>query len=140
MSGIKRTPADVNFSRAKRESEDYICENCGKDYRHEPHMMDCSHIFSRKHRRVRWHPLNALCLCRSCHQKMGDKPPVHAELAKKKLGEEGYWELMRLHNEILKIPKTKEKDIAAHYKAEHKRLIALRMDGQQGRLELRNWE
>ena len=139
MSGIKRTTADKHFSDAVRESFDFTCRSCGINGRHQPGMMDCSHVFSRKHRNTRWHPLNALCLCRSCHQKMSDRPPVHAELVRKVWGEEKYYWLIREHNKVAKIPKAQEKDIAKHYKAEKERVQGLRAMGRGGYIKINNW-
>lgn len=139
MSAVKRTPADIAFSDAVRESFDYTCCLCGMDGRERPGMMDCSHVFSRKHRNTRWTVLVALCLCRSCHQKMGDRPLLHAALYRDVWGEEAYEQILRDHNRILKISKVEEKLIAKHYRAEAKRAEKLRNAGYIGRIDIQDW-
>ena len=145
---IKRTAADIAFSNAIREGSDFTCQNegqveglepCGVNLRHSPQTMDCSHVFSRKHRNTRWHPLNALCLCRSCHSKVSDRPLIHAEFVKAIKGEDNYWRVMRLHNQVLKLPKSAEKDIAKHYRSELKRIESKRNAGHTGYIEVKNW-
>ena len=69
MAGIKRTAADAMFSDAVRLSRGYQCEHCkvigmkGAGYP----MIDLAHIYSRKHKSVRWDTMNGLCICRACH-------------------------------------------------------------------------
>ena len=139
MSGIKRTAADKNFSDAVRGASDFVCQRCGIDGKHNKGMMDCSHIYSRKHRGLRWHPLNALCLCRSCHAKIADAPTEHAELVKKLKGEDEYWMLFRERGRVAKIPKAMEKDISKHYLAEVRRIQARRNAGFSGYVEIECW-
>ena len=139
MGGIKRTTADKHFSDAIRGASDFICQRCQIDMKHNMGGIDCSHIVTRKFRGVRWDTLNALCLCRSCHTKMADDPPGHAELVKKIKGEEGYWELIRRKNQTVKIPKSEEKEIGKHYLSEVKRIQAKRNEGCMGYVEVNNW-
>jgi predicted restriction endonuclease len=140
MAGIKRTAADIAFSDAIRESFDYECVECGINRRTDPGRMDCSHVFSRKHRSTRWTVVNALCLCRSCHQKMTDRPLVHAELVKEWLGQRAYDDLMLKHNQPKKIPKWKEKEIAAHYRKQTRDIEELRFAGHKGYIQPEDWE
>lgn len=137
---IKRTTADIAFSNAVRESFDFVCCGCGAYGREGRQMMDCAHVFSRKHRSTRWTVANAVCLCRSCHQKMADRPLVFAELVRKWLGADAYDALMLKHNQPKKIPKAQEKEIAAHYRRECKRIEQLRLDGHRGIIKLEDWE
>lgn len=140
MSSVKRTAPDRHFSDAIRESHDYTCLNCGTEGRNSKGMMDCAHVFSRKHRSTRWTVANAVCLCRSCHQKMHDRPLVFAELVKRYLGEKAYDRLMLAHNKPKKIPKWQEKEIAAHYKNQVKVLEEMRLAGWRGIIDLEDWE
>ena len=134
FGGIKRTPADIAFSKTVREANDYVCEYCGIQGRSSPSTMDLSHYFGRRHRSTRWEPLNAFCLCRGCHNKLGESPHDHATWARKMLGEGAYKILVEKKNQIVKIPKTEEKAIAKHYREEYKKLLARRAAGATGKL------
>lgn len=138
--GIKRTTADIAFSKAVRESFDWECQVCHSYGKHNPAMMDCSHIISRANRRTRFTVDNAICLCRSCHEKMGRNTLEHAALAQDVLGEDRYWALKRKANTVKKIPKTVEKQIAKHYRNELKRIEDLRNCGHRGIIKLEDWE
>ena len=137
---IKRSAADIAFSNAVREAFDYDCLSCGINGRHTPATTDCAHVFSRKHRSTRWTVANAVCLCRSCHQKMADRPLVFAELVKEWLGEERYDELMLKHNQPQKISKQLEKEIAKHYREQVKVIEEMRRDGWRAYIQLEDWE
>ena len=130
--GIKRTMADVYFSKAVREAQDYICESCGHYGRHEPQAMDLSHYFGRRHKRTRFEPLNASCLCRGCHNRLGESPHDHRAFIEDKLGPQKYGILVELHNQIVKIPKAVEKEIAKYYRQEEARIKAERDNGATG--------
>ena len=57
---------DVNdrlFSQLKRQNQ-VQCQMCLK----ETKTLQCCHIFSRRFYSTRFDPLNAVCLCYSCHQ------------------------------------------------------------------------
>jgi hypothetical protein len=139
LAGIKRTPADIAISNAVRIAVSYICQRCGIDYSHNTGQLDCSHVFSRKHRCIRWDTRNTLVLCRSCHSKMADAPLEHAELYKKIKGEAMYWELIKAKNTPIKIPKMEEKDIAKHYREETIKANSFRLRGYVGDIEIVNW-
>lgn len=140
MAGIKRTEADKQFSLAVRESFAWDCLQCGINHEHNKGMLDCAHVFSRKHRSTRWTVSNAVALCRSCHQKCADRPLVFAELVKEWLGKAAYDELMLKHNRPKKIPKWQEKEIAAHYREQVKVLEEMRASGWRGYIQLQDWE
>jgi hypothetical protein len=67
-SGIKRWQADINFSLCIRLAADHICESCGGE------AGDCAHIMGRRHFGSRWSVVNAIALCRKCHNKYTDEP------------------------------------------------------------------
>lgn len=138
--GIKRTAADIAFSDCIRESFDYVCAHCQIHGRHNTGKMDCAHVFSRKHRSTRWTVANALCLCRSCHQKLADRPLVFAELVKEFLGKKAYDALMLKHNRPKKIPKYVERDIAKHYRGQTAEIEARRAAGWKGYIPPEDWE
>ena len=88
-STIKRK-ADRLFSAFIR-SWGY-CEWCGKT----DSTLQTSHIFSRRFLVTRWEPINANCLCASCHFKWHHSPVEAVEWVKEYLGEEIYNELRRV--------------------------------------------
>lgn len=51
---------DKLFSKIVRSRGE--CEKCGKKTN-----LQCAHIYSRKHKNLRWDEENALCLCGGCH-------------------------------------------------------------------------
>ena len=66
--GVTRWPADKWFSLCVRLAADNTCENCGG------YATDCAHLYGRRRFTVRWSALNAIALCRGCHEKFGDEP------------------------------------------------------------------
>ena len=67
---IRRDKIDIEFSKYIRLRENYTCQACGKS----DGLMDCAHIFSRRHAATRWDVNNAICLCRGCHMYYTDHP------------------------------------------------------------------
>lgn len=138
---VKRTPADIEFSKAIREKYNYVCCNCQKDYRHDPGYMDCAHIVSRKNRRLRWDAhYGALALCKPCHRHFTDHPLDWADFVKRYWGSDNYDEAKRLGNEIRKYSKVEQKEIAAHYRAQTKYMERLRREGKTGILPLVSYD
>src|SRR5210317_951016 len=64
---MKASPADIAFSRCVRERANYRCEKCGAQHDKSSMGLHCSHIFSRRHRTVRWCADNAQALDYRCH-------------------------------------------------------------------------
>lgn len=62
---IRSTYLDKTFSLYIRTRDNFTCQHCGKS----GGLMDCAHIYSRRHVGTRWDPLNAVCLCRGCHMR-----------------------------------------------------------------------
>ena len=69
---IKRDKRDALFSELVRERAGWVCERCGKQP--ERRLLQCAHIFGRRHRSTRWHPANAVCLCFGCHRYFTENP------------------------------------------------------------------
>ncbi len=65
---IRRWAADDWFSKCIRERAGHECEHC-----HKP-ATDCAHIAGRSDFTVRWCTLNAVALCRHCHDQFGKQP------------------------------------------------------------------
>lgn len=68
------------------------CEWCGKS---NGVQLQCAHVFSRRYLVTRWEPINAVCLCASCHMRWHHQPVEGVEWIKEYLGEEVYNELRR---------------------------------------------
>ena len=120
--GINRDASDVAFSDAVRLKKNYICEDCGLvgGKGHGTPQMDCAHIFSRRHKATRWDTLNALCLCRACHQRHGESPVEFTRWLEGYVGR-GYLDILNeKKNTILKTTKAYRKEVAAHYRKEIK--------------------
>ena len=86
-SNFTMTVADVAFSQCVKERANYCCERCGKSYRDDDSGLDCSHVFSRRYKSIRYDPDNAMALCFHCHKFWWHSDPVDSgEWAIKKLG------------------------------------------------------
>ena len=70
-----------------------ICAKCGcDDYK----KLETAHIFSRKYRSTRWHLLNLVCLCKSCHFWAHANPLLWGEFLREYLGEPNYTMLKKI--------------------------------------------
>ena len=71
---------DIAFSLLIRKRGH--CERCGTTKN-----LQCSHIYSRANRSVRWSEKNAFCLCAGCHAYWWHQNPMDAtEWARSRLG------------------------------------------------------
>lgn len=93
--GIKRDKYDTLFSFLVRERADWFCENCRRNFRHDPHGLHCSHLFGRAMKSLRLHARNAFAHCQACHEHFEQHPVIFTEWAKQKLGDRMY-NLLRL--------------------------------------------
>lgn len=126
-SGVVRFPADKWFSLCVRHRANYQCESCGGE------ASDCCHLFGRRKYATRWHPLNAIALCRTCHNNFGNEPLLWVDFIDQR------WPGRR--DELLRILRTRgrntpeiRKAVAKHYNAELRRMES---DGSR---EFSNWE
>lgn len=60
--GIKRTQADVWFSKAVRLANDNTCVRCRRP------STELAHIKGRRNHSTRYAVVNGLCFCHSCHR------------------------------------------------------------------------
>ena len=132
---IKVTAADKYFSLCTRERSDWTCERCGINLRHEPARLHCSHVYSRRWASVRHEPINALALCVGCHRTLGENPIDHVQAYIAVHGHERHELLRELKERIVKKRDRPEKEMAAHYRAEYRRMQGLRDLGVAGRIE-----
>ena len=127
---IRRDKLDIVFSNLIRERANWYCEKCCSNFRHGGGMLDCAHIMSRRHVILRWHPANALSLCRRDHMYFTEHPFEFVEWATEHVGAERIAELQRVANMTAKWPKHLREDIYRHYKRELRRLESLRAEGE----------
>lgn len=116
---------DTWFSRAIRQRDNWACRNptCCNN-RETGHQMDCAHIQSRRHLSTRWHPLNAICLCRQCHGYFEDRPTEFTFM----LLEIGYTieeldYLQQLSHQPFKAPDSIRQSISDHFRVDFNRMV-----------------
>ena len=96
--------------------------------------MENSHFYGRRHRGLRWEPLNCTCLCHTCHMAFTEDPMSHVQWFTQRSGE-GVMEILRdKRNAIYKLAKGEEKEIAKHYREEIKRIQEQRENGEEPRI------
>lgn len=141
MSGIKRTPADAAFSDCVRERAGWSCEKCGREYPEGSSRfgLHCSHHFGRRHKSVRWEPMNAASLCFTCHNEVAENPLEHVTWFRRLLGERNYELLCELKERLVRKKDLDMKAMAKHYREELARMQALRAEGVRGRIEFTGW-
>ena len=137
---MKLKPADTAFARCVKERADWVCERCGAVHERGSMGMHCSHIFSRRHRTIRWAAENAQALCFGCHHWYGANPADSGLWITNLLGE-GHLDFLREKRDAkFKIPKTEEREIAKHYREELKKLEEKRARGETGRIEFDSYQ
>ena len=129
FKSVKVSPADTAFSLCIRTAANYTCEKCGKGDK----RMECSHIFSRKHRTIRWCKENAMCKCNYCHRWWHQNPLDAAAWFVSKVGEAFVEILKEKRDSKVRVSKLEEKEIAAHYRAELKKL-------EDGAADFESWQ
>ncbi len=134
--GVKRPREDELFSDLVRCRAEYRCEFCGK-YVAEPdrQRLHCSHILSRSRRATRWHPLNAMSACASCHAVFGQNPLAHADAIREIRGHREYEVLKTLGMKTIRLKKHHIKEIRSNLKASWQDMQARRRAGETGRIE-----
>lgn len=97
----KITPADRWFSFYIRFRDNWTCRSCGKycpqRRLNNPDLVqakiECAHIFSRRHKSVRFDPKNAMALCFKCHERYTEDNPAWEAFVIEKMGEDEYNQL-----------------------------------------------
>jgi len=132
--GIKISPADKAFSECVRAAAGE-CERCGKGGR-----LECSHIFSRSYRTIRWAKDNAMAKCFTCH-KWWHSEPTESGAWFRELKGDGFVDiLIEKKNNKFKVTKLEEKDIAKHYREQLKIINQKRDDGAMGYIDFESWQ
>ena len=137
---MKISPADSAFAKCVKSRADWTCEKCQTKHEQGSMGLHCSHIFSRRHRTIRWAGMNAQSLCFACHSWYGGNPADSGIWITNLLGE-GHMDLLREKRDLkVKVSKAEEKEIAKHYRGELKLIEAKRLDGVTGRIEFQSWQ
>lgn len=132
---MKISAADKAFADAVKEAYGHVCQVCNKQTR-----VELSHIFSRRHRTIRWCVQNAMPKCHPHHRWWHEHPTESGKWFADKYGE-GVLDILREKRDFrMKVPKSEEKEIAKHYREELKRIQSLRADGVQGFIEIESWQ
>ena len=124
MSGIKRDASDKWFSDCIRHRANYRCEHCNKQFPGLVQGFECCHIWGRANKSTRWDAGNAVALCGGCHRHFTEHPLAYHGWLVKHLGEGNLALLAERRNMILKTNKMLRKEIAAHYRAEFRRMVS----------------
>ena len=131
---MKVNQADRWFSLCVRHAAGWQCEKCGKVYPENSMGLHNSHNFSRRHRTIRWCADNTLALCYPCHQWFGGNPADSGEWLRQQIGD-GMLDLLReKRDSMVKVSKAEEKEIAAHYRKEYRRMV------ETGSREFESWQ
>ena len=137
---MKTSPADQYFSKCVRSANNYTCLKCSTQYDKSSTGLHCSHIFSRRHKTIRWCKDNAQPLCFACHQWLGGNPADSGAWLVKILGEAFIDILREKMNAKVKISKIEEKDIAKHYRDQLKEIEQKRNAGESGYIDFISWQ
>jgi len=143
---VKVTTLDTIFSKCIREQYDWICaykkcEKChNQSFRNNPGGLHCSHFKGRRSRSGRWYPYNCAALCNKRHERMGESPHDHSKWFLKRLGIEGYADLILRVNGNIKYTPNDRWEMNRHYNAQLKYLTRQRSEGKIGYLPLVAWD
>jgi len=135
IMGIKILAADKAFADCLKEAHDYTCERCGKQGR-----METSHIYSRRHRLIRWAKDNANCLCNYCHRIWHESPVEAFKWLEGLYGERHIELLIEKRNMMIKVLKTEEKEIVKHYREQLKIIKEKRSNGAIGYIDFISYQ
>ena len=141
---MKLSPADIAFSQCVRASADHTCLRCGiqkpPTNRRGSSGMDCSHVYGRRHRTVRWAKENAKCLCTGCHRWWHENPADSGEWFVNLVGE-GFMSMLReKRDSMVKVSKIEEKAIARHYRLQLKNIDKKRLNGETGVIQFESYQ
>ena len=95
---IKTTKHDRRFSELIRLRDD-VCQMCGRAGRTE-----CSHVYSRRHKSIRWDTRNAFAACHQCHRHWHSNPLLSHEWLEATIGEKQVTMLRLMANTTSKAP------------------------------------
>lgn len=141
---MKLSPSDIAFSQCVRASADHTCLRCGiqkpPTNRRGSSGMDCSHVYGRRHRTVRWCSDNAKCLCTGCHRWWHENPTESGKWYEDLVGIGFMERLTEKRNQMVKVSKGEEKLIARHYRLQLKIIEEKRADGETGMIPFESYQ
>ena len=133
---IRRDKRDKVFSDLVRSKYFWTCTVCGRYFPEGSRQgLHCSHFYSRRHKGLRYHPLNAAAHCFGCHQRLGENPLEFAAWIDGHIGKENAENLRVMASRISKHSKPELEDIFRNLRASWQQMEAQRQDGVQGRIE-----
>lgn len=107
---------DAAFSRFIRERDNWTCVRCGNSYLPGTQGLHCSHIFSRRHKAIRWDERNAVSHCFACHHWYGANPILGGRWAETYLGQDVVNTLISLKEQGRKWTVPELKELLAEFK------------------------
>ena len=137
MAAIKRTPADIAFSKCIREAADWQCVTCGKQHVQGSGGLECSHGYSRGNWSIRFKAMNARAQCTACHFRCGPAWMLQelTDFERTVLEE---WRVDLPMAKVYRATKGKG-EIAKHYREQHTMLLQQRAEGMMGELSFDDW-
>lgn len=137
---IKITSADKHFSNCVKERAGWSCERCGKHYPEGDRQgLDCCHIWGRAKKSVRHDPLNAVCMCRGCHQHFTSHPVAFHDWLVERFGS-GHMDILReKSNRLFRGYQSYLPEISKHYLEQHRKLQERRANGETGILDFEGY-
>lgn len=130
---IKRDRLDSIFSLLVRERAGNVCEHTGQPA--SAVQLECAHIWGRRNKSVRWHPLNAVSLSHYSHRFFTENPAAFIDWVKNRMGERAYEELERLARQPRKFTPREIEGLHKHMLTEYARLCQGREAGRMGRID-----
>lgn len=125
---VRRKKLDNIFSLLVRERANWYCQACSTNKKMEPGTLDCAHIFSRRNLATRYHPQNAVALCRSCHMFYTEHWYDWREWCVEQFGEEFVAKLRLLSNSTVKWTTKQREEIYQFYKDQYRIQLLKRLD------------
>ena len=143
MPKIKINSADIWFSKALRESYDWTCQRCHKQYGiGNTRGLENSHFFGRGNYSLRYSVDNCDVLCTGDHFYFSANPNDYHLWKIENYGE-GLIQILREKRNDIELARSIRrnlKEVTKHYKAEYERIRGLRAQGRTGRIALRDYE
>lgn len=130
---IKRDATDAIVSDVIREAADWTCERCGLEFPdRKSQNLHASHYYGRGIKSTRYHPDNVASLCGNCHKKLSHDHDEHYRFMYRRLGEVRYEILRERKQQTVRYRNGDFKAIRCHFRAEMRRIKAMRANGVTG--------
>lgn len=128
---VKRKKLDILFSNLVRERSNWYCQACSTNKLHDKQTLDCAHIFSRRNLVTRYHPKNAVALCRACHMFYTEHPFDWHDWVVDYMGPSQTAKLRKLSNTTIKWTGKQREEIYQFYKLEYEKMKLRRLSGEE---------